>query len=140
MKIAAIATQLAKDDHIESWKVACEAIKYIYNSYGKAANSPEFRSAIKASDEYTISLLDYLIEEKAFTYSNINYLLKHLTSTHNQKNAKVHIQVQQKFAQQVDKNRSNADIQDNEKIWITIQQDNKIYKRSLDTDLKKLLD
>jgi hypothetical protein len=140
MKIAAIATNLCQDENLEAWKNACEVLKHIYSSYGKVANRKEFRDAIKETDEYTAALLDYLVEQRAFTYTNIKYLLKHITKAYNEKNALTQVRIHQKFSKKVEASWDKAEIENTETIGITVHDQNKIYKRTLDTDLHKLLD
>ena len=139
MKITQFAQQLTQEDNLEKRKEACSAIKKIYHTYGKVASTKDFIQTIKWIDDNTYTLLKFLVENKLYTYHNIKYLEKEIISAYEKKYMVARIQIPSKYQSKVTKKRKNAGIDDTQTIGVTIHNQDKIYKRSLDTDLKKLL-
>jgi hypothetical protein len=84
-------------------------------------------------------LLDLLIEAQLFSYQWIKSLCRGLESAYNKKNAITFIKTPQKFESMVSKKRENTSIEDTATTWVSIHDNQNIYKRTLDTDLNKLL-
>jgi hypothetical protein len=84
-------------------------------------------------------LLNLLIEAKMFSYQSIKKLCTWLEAAYNKQHATTFITTPKKFTSLVSNKRENSDVQDTSHTGISIHDDEKIYKRTLDTDLNKLL-